>query len=104
MATDWRYVYLVGYTYTLRNGAQAGAGSQNSEVTRSSPVTSLADVQSMNSLAADGVAADYPGYDAAFPGWRDTIVILGCSLLRVEEQRDGEWVLREHQPWGRVDT
>ena len=102
-AAPKRYVYLLGCTFVAERGGRPQAGhSVNFTATNDAPVSSLAHANELRDRAVDHCATENPALDSDFPGWRGSVVIVGCSLLRVEVERDGEWVLDAWQPWGPV--
>ena len=97
-----RFYYLVGCSYVTTSRRAHQGHSQNFTLFRPMPVSSMDDVAEVRGEVTAELAKNNPVFDAEGPGWRDTLVVMGCSLLRVEVERDGEWVLAAWQPWGPV--
>lgn len=102
MVEHKQYVYVVGYTFTLRGERGERPCTGRLDITSTEPATTGDQIDTWVPVIANILRDENPGWDAAFPGWRYSISILACSLLRIEVQRDGEWVLAEQQPWGAV--
>ena len=97
-----RYVYLLGYTYPLQSPYRTHFKTGNATFNRPAPVSTDEHVREAAGQLGDTLNAQNPTWNADFPRWRDNLVIVGCSLLRIEALHEGEWVLDAWQPWGPV--
>lgn len=88
------YFYWVGFAATPPT---ANAILMGLQLERTAPVSTSEDIAAVREGVISWLAPRHPSWGRS---WRDTVIVLSVSLLRVEVEQRGRRILADWQPWG----